>query len=122
MISDKNNFSFPFSVNINGGINAIGGDDAIKAKIIQVLFTTPGERVNQPEFGCGLLAKVFDANDQIRAAALEFTIGQSLVRWLANDITVDQINVTSHEEQMLVELAYTRKQDFREQALRISFN
>lgn len=121
MIRDEKNFGFPFGIDINGGTDEQTGDDAIKAKIIQVLFTSPGERVNQPEFGCGLLAQVFDANDQIRAAALEFTIGQSLVRWLEKEITVNQINVTSQEEQMLVELVYTRKEDLRDQALRIRF-
>ena len=37
-------FSFPFAINIGGSINASGGDEAIRGKIIQVLFTAPGER------------------------------------------------------------------------------
>ena len=30
--------------------------------IEQVLFTAPGERVNRPDFGCGLLQMVFGPN------------------------------------------------------------
>ena len=41
-------FGFPFAVNSAGRITASGGDDAIRGKMIQVLFTAPGERVNRP--------------------------------------------------------------------------
>ena len=51
-----------------GRISASGGDEAIRGKIIQVLFTAPGERVNLPEFGCGLFNLVFEPNDAILAA------------------------------------------------------
>ena len=39
---------------------------------------SPGERVNQPAFGCGLVNLVFDPNNPILAAAVEFTAGQAL--------------------------------------------
>ena len=121
LIAVKKNFAFPFAVTDSGNISASGGDDAIRAKIIQVLFTAPGERVHQPEFGCGLLNLIFDSNDQIRAAALEFTINQALIRWMADEIAVQQINVRAEDEKMLVELVYKKTQDLREQAVRISF-
>ena len=84
-MSDKGSFGFPFSVTDGGRISATGGDDAIRGKIIQVLFTSRGERVNMPEFGCGLLDLVFDMNDPILAASVGFTIMQSLIRWLSQD-------------------------------------
>ncbi len=120
-IMEKRNFIFPFMVSGGGRISATGGDEAIRGKIIQVLFTAPGERVNQPQFGCGLLNMVFDLNDQIRAAAMEFTVGQALIRWLSDEIIVNRIDVQAQEEEMLVELAYTKRQDLMEQAVRISF-
>lgn len=114
-------FGFPFAVNSAGRINAAGGDEAIRGKIIQALFTAPGERVNLPEFGCGLFNLVFDPNNDILAAAMEFTVGQALTRWLRDDIVVDGINVKSMEETITIEVAYTKKQDLSRQAVRIHF-
>jgi uncharacterized protein len=114
-------FGFPFAVNEAGRISASGGDAAIRGKIIQVLFTTPGERVNLPEFGCGLFNLVFEPNSDILAAAMEFTIGQALARWLREEITVDDVSVETLEATITVEVAYTRQQDLSRQAVRIQF-
>jgi hypothetical protein len=54
------NFRFPFAVNTAGRITASGGDEAMRGKMIQVLFTAPGERVNLPEFGTSLLPNTTD--------------------------------------------------------------
>jgi phage baseplate assembly protein W len=114
-------FGFPFGVNEAGGITASGGDDAIRGKIIQVLFTAPGERVNLPEFGCGLFNLIFEPNDMVLAAAMEFTIGQALTRWLRDEILVDGVNVESDQALVLVEIAYTKRQDLSQQLVRIHF-
>lgn len=114
-------FGFPFTVNEAGRISATGGDEAIRGKIIQVLFTAPGERVNLPEFGCGLFNLVFEPNDDILAAAMEFTVGQALTRWLGADILVEGVRVDSSEETMYIEIIYTKRADLLKQAVRVHF-
>lgn len=114
-------FGFPFSINEAGRINASGGDEAIRGKIIQVLFTAPGERVNLPEFGCGLFNLVFEPNNVILAAAMEFTVGQALTRWLRDEILVKGVDVEAASEVVLIEIAYTKRQDLSRQAVRIQF-
>lgn len=121
MTTKLTTFGFPFGVREAGRISASGGDDAIRGKIIQVLFTAPGERVNLPEFGCGIFNLVFEPNDSVLAAAMEFTIGQALTRWLREDIVVDGVNVASVEETITIEIAYTRRRDLVKQAVRIHF-
>lgn len=120
-ITEKQGFAFPIDVDEIGGITAIGGDARIRAKIIQILFTTQGERVHQPEFGCGLLNLVFEPNDAVLAPAIQFTIGQALARWLGDEIVIDAINTAAEGEYIVVELVYTRKQDLKQQAMRIQF-
>ncbi len=117
----RQSFGFPFAVDGSGRISASGGEDAIRGKIIQVLFTAPGERVNLPEFGCGLFNLVFEPNDAILAATTEFAINQALLRWLGDDILVEGIEVESRDETVTVEIAYTKKQDLSKQAVRINF-
>ena len=114
-------FQFPFAVNSAGRITASGGDDAIRGKMIQVLFTAPGERVHLPDFGCGLFNLVFEPNDAVLAATMEFTVGQALNRWLGDDIVVDGIEVEALEETVSIQIAYTNRQDLSRQAVRIHF-
>ena len=125
----RTTFGFPFRVTEAGSITASTDDDvirdgiigAIPGKIIQVLFTAPGERVNLPEFGCGLFNLVFEPNDAVLAAAMEFTIGQALTRWLRDDIMVEAVNVTTEAEKALVEVVYTKRVDLSRQMVRIQF-
>jgi phage baseplate assembly protein W len=117
----KTTFAFPFAVTAAGRITAGDRDEATRAKIVQVLFTAPGERVNLPEFGCGLFNLVFDPNDGILAATMEFTIGQALNRWLGDEIVVDGVGVEALEETVTVQVAYTSRQDLSQRAVRIHF-
>jgi phage baseplate assembly protein W len=118
---ETTNFGFPFAIGRDGRISASGGDEAIRGKIIQVLFTAPGERVNLPGFGCGLFNLVFEPNDAVLAATIEFTVGQALTRWLADDILVEGIEVDSWDATVMIEIVYTRKADLARQAVRIHF-
>ena len=65
--------------------------------IEQLLFTSPGERVNRPDFGSGLLRMVFEPNSPELAAALQFTIQAALQRYLGDLIEVRAVQVTSQE-------------------------
>ena len=121
MASDDSGFGFPFAVGEGGRISGSGGDEAIRGKIIQVLFTAPGERVHKPEFGCGLFNLVFEPNDSVLAAATEFTIGQALSRWLKDEIVPQAVDIETRDGTVLVEVAYTRKRDLARQAVRIQF-
>ena len=114
-------FGFPFAVSSGGRITASGGDEAIRGKIIQVLFTAPGERVNKPDFGCGLFNLVFEPNDAVMAAAMEFTVGQALTRWMREDIIIDAVSVEAQEERALIQVVYTHRQDRQQQTVRIQF-
>ncbi len=118
---EKDSFGFPFAADTAGHISASGGDEAIRGRIIQVLFTAPGERVNMPTFGCGLFNLVFEPNNSILASAMEFTVGQALTRWLADDIIVDGVDVKSEEETITIEIAYTKKTDLSKKLVRIHF-
>jgi len=117
---DKTSFRFPFKI-INSRVSSVTGDDNIRAKIIQVLFTSPGERVNMPEFGCGLRDLVFYPNNTILAATTEFTVRKSLERWLVNEILVETVDVANEEENLLIMIVYIRKDTLEKQAIKITF-
>lgn len=112
-------FGFPFGVSAAGRIGpSPDPDTALHGKIIQVLFTAPGERVSLPEFGCGLLNLIFDANNPVLAAAAEFTVGQALTRWLGDELVVAGVAVQARDEVLEVEVAYRRRADLARRAVR----
>jgi phage baseplate assembly protein W len=115
-------FPFPFAVWPDGAIVPDGDPDLdLRGKIIQVLFTTPGERVNLPEFGCGLFNLVFDPNNAVLGAAMEFTIGAALTRWLGDLLLVDAVNVAAIDEAVIVEVAYIDRRNLSRQAVSVRF-
>ena len=97
---------FPFHFNGLGRTATTGEDDHIRDMIEQFLFTSPGERVNRPDFGSGLLQMVFEPNSPELASALQFTVQAGLQRWLGDLIDVRNLEVTSEDAALTVSLSY----------------
>jgi Bacteriophage baseplate protein W len=97
---------FPFHVAGTGRTATAGRDDHVRDLIEQVLFTTPGERVNRPEFGCGLLDHVFEPNSPDLAAALLVTLQAALHRWLGDVITVESLDAVAEDSQLRILIRY----------------
>ncbi|MGB7539427.1 MAG: GPW/gp25 family protein [Anaerolineales bacterium] len=100
---------YPFQFDSTGRSAATGADDHVRDMIYQVLFTNPGERVNRPDFGCGLLQTVFAPNSGALAAATQFLVHGALQRWLSEEIVVEDVAVESQEERLVVEISYLRR-------------
>lgn len=101
------NIDYPFHFDPRGRTAATGGDDHVRDMIEQLLFTNPGERVNRPDFGSGLLQMVFAPNSPELAAALQFTLQAALQRWLGDVISVGALDVGSNDATLTVHLDYT---------------
>jgi len=98
---------YPFRIGGEGGAALTDAEDHVRDLIEQVLFTNPGERVNLPEFGCGLRNLVFAGNSDILRATTQFIVTQNLNRWLGDTLSVEQVQVTNDEETLLIEIVYT---------------
>ena len=118
---DRTSLSFPLRIDDLGQVAASSGDDNIRTKVLQVLLTSPGERVNLPEFGCGLRDLVFDPNNEILAATTEFTVTKALQRWLGEDIIVQGVDVVADEGQLTIEVAYARRDRLEPGKVKIAF-
>ncbi len=100
------NIDFPWHFDSRGRTATTGDDDHIRDMIEQFLFTNPGERVNRPEFGSGLLHQVFEPNSPELAAALQSIIHAGLQRWLGDVIEVQALEVTSDDAKLRVLVQY----------------
>jgi len=100
---------FPFHVDGRGRAAETGEDDHIRDMIFQVLFTNPGERVNRPDFGCGLKQLVFMPNSDALAAASQVLVQGSLQRWLDAVIQVEAVEVEAEESELRVSVVYSKR-------------
>ncbi|MCA9483469.1 MAG: GPW/gp25 family protein [Nitrospina sp.] len=100
---------FPFSIDERGRSAETTEDEHVRDLIYQVLFTAPGERVNRPEFGCGLKQLVFAPASDALAAATEKLIHGSLIRWLDPVVAVEAVTVTVDDAEISVRVGYTRR-------------
>jgi phage baseplate assembly protein W len=103
--------AFPFSVDGRGRTATTGENQHIRDMIEQVLFTNPGERVNRPDFGCGLKRLLFMPNSQPLAAATQVLVKSALQKWLENEIQVEQVEIDNQDSQLVVSVTYTNRTD-----------
>jgi uncharacterized protein len=102
---------FPLHVDGRGRLAVTDADDHVRDMIHQVLFTNPGERVNRPDFGCGLLQMAFMPNSEPLAIATQFTVQSALQRWLGDAIKIERVDVAAEEAVLRVDVVYSRVLD-----------
>lgn len=100
------NANFPYQFD-GRGRTANPGADYARQLVEQVLFTSPGERVNLPDFGSGLLQLPFAPNSVELAAATQFTVQAALQKWLSNYIKVQSVAATADGPVLTVSVAYS---------------
>ncbi|MER6349816.1 GPW/gp25 family protein [Streptomyces sp. NPDC001595] len=100
---------FPYRVDARGRTATVDHAGHVRDMVEQVLFTSPGERVNRPDFGCNLLDMVFAGNSPELATTLEMTAQAALQRWLGDLLAVEALTVTAEEATLRVHVAYVLK-------------
>ena len=114
------NIDFPYRFDHRGRTAAAGSDKHIQDLIEQVLFTSPGERVNRPSFGCGLMQLVFAPNSTELAAATQFLVQGALQQWLGDLIQVDSVNVNVEDATIRVTVEYIIRRSQERQVAQFS--
>ena len=100
------NLDFTYQFNTFGRTADTHAEDHIRDLIEQVLFTAPGERVNRPDFGCGLLHLVFEPNSTELAVTTQYLVQSALNQWLGDLIEVHEISVTTQDSTLEVYVSY----------------
>jgi phage baseplate assembly protein W len=103
---DLMNIDYPFHFDGRGRTAGASDTKHIHDLIEQVLFTSPGERVNRPTFGSGLLQLVFAPNSDMLTAAVQLTVQGALQQWLGDLILVEDVQVTGEDSTVRVKVRY----------------
>ena len=110
-MSEPTFLDVPLHLGAAGRTATTDDDDHVRDLILQVLFTSPGERVNRPDFGCGLKAMVFAPAGEAAAAATQVLVKGSLQKWLQDEIEVQDVVVEAVESTLTVTVVYRRRMD-----------
>ncbi len=86
---------YPLRKTPRGTLAQSTGVDLIKADLIQLLLTNPGERVMLPDYGVPLRSLVFDMNDGDLERRARLMIETAIRRWEPR-VELESIVVTSN--------------------------
>jgi uncharacterized protein len=106
---------YPFRLEPSGRTAMTDPDGHVRDLIEQLLFTAPGERVNRPGFGTGLLQLLFLPNSEPLATATQAAVRGALSQWLGDLVAVTDVTVTADDAVLRVTVSYTVRRSQRQQ-------
>ena len=97
---NRHDYAFPFRIDgVSRQAQQSAYADHVRQMIRQTLLTSPGERVNLPEFGCGLRQLIFAPHSEAMEASVKILALQALNRWLGSQIKLNDVKVDGDAEQ-----------------------
>ena len=100
------NVTFPYQFDARGRTSEAAEDRHVREMIEQLLFTSPGERVNRPTWGSGVLNLLFAGNSPELAAAAQLTVHGALQQWLGDIVQIEAVSVVSEDSKLIVTVQY----------------
>lgn len=99
--------AFPFRIAADGR-TATPADvtEHVKGEIIQLLLTSPGERLFLPEFGGGVRRLVFEKNGEVTAGLSKAMISNALSQWMGHRVSLERLEVEAKDATLTVDLQY----------------
>ena len=99
--------SFPFRIAPEGRTATVATlEEHVYGEVLQLLLTNPGERPFVPDFGGGVRRMVFEGTGQTTEAMAKALISQAISRWLDQRVTLQELNVTTQNSSVIIDLTY----------------
>jgi phage baseplate assembly protein W len=110
---------YPYQFDGSGRTARTGEVAHVRDLIEQVLFTAPGERVNRPTFGSGLMQLVFAPNSDALAAATQVSVHGALQQWLGDLLMVEGVEVLREDAALRVTVRYVLRRTQERRAVEV---
>lgn len=99
--------SFPFSIGFDGRTAAPDTHaEHVHDELLQLILTSPGERLFLPEFGGGARKLVFEPTSDVLRGITKARLTQAINKWLGHRVTLEHLEVTFSGELVEVEIKY----------------
>ena len=101
-------WKFPIRVNARGGLSFSRHEQKIDESIWILLSTARGERVMEPDYGCGIHDYTFAPNNPGTRGAIAYEVQQALARYEPRiDVTNLRVDtIPGQENQLLIRVDY----------------
>ena len=109
------NIDYSFHFDSRGQTAAASERDHIRDMIEQLIFTSPGERVNRPDFGSGVLQMVFAPNSPELAATVQMTLQAAIQRWLGDVVELRDLEVRAVDASLVIDMRHAIRRTDEEQ-------
>ena len=112
----------PFRLGAQGGVAVTDDPDRhLRDRVLAVLFTSPGERVNRPDFGAGLQRTLFEGLNELLRTTVEFRITEVLQRELGAELLLDEVTLQPQPDsgELTLRLGFRRRSDLSPRNLEI---
>jgi len=107
MPPDGRHLSFPFRIAPEGRTATVATlEEHVYGEVLQLLLTNPGERPFVPDFGGGVRRMVFEGTGKTTEAMAKALISQAISRWLDQRVTLQELNVTTQNSSVIIDLTY----------------
>jgi phage baseplate assembly protein W len=100
------NVRYPYGFDSTGQTAHCDDADHIDQMLAQLLFTNPGERVMQPNFGSGVAQLIFAPNSPQLAATVEYTMQGAIQQYLGDIIALQSLTVTADDSLLTIDISY----------------
>jgi phage baseplate assembly protein W len=112
---ERHDYAHPFAIGPSGQAEQARYAAHVAQMVRQILLTSPGERIDLPDFGCGLRKVVFAPRDPSLDASAEMLVQQALKRWLGDQIDVRRVRVvpvaeTGDEATFVLDVEYVLRE------------
>ncbi|MGO9935483.1 MAG: GPW/gp25 family protein [Steroidobacteraceae bacterium] len=123
----RHDYAYPFRIDpLSGQAAQSPYGTHVDQMIRQILLTSPGERIDLPEFGCGLRQLLFAPDSDALQATTQLLVLRSLNQWLGGQITVSQVLVSpgpnGDYSQIIVQIQYVLVETQTQQVTEITVN
>jgi len=112
--------NYPFKFDGRGQTATANVSQHIRQMIEQLIFTSPGERVNRPTFGSGILQLIFAPNSTELAATVQFTLEAAIQQWLGDLIELQKLEVVARDSTLTVDMSYSIRRTNEQQSLTLT--
>jgi phage baseplate assembly protein W len=97
--------SFPFKAGTTSFPEAVTDSDLIRQSIIRILMTERGERIMRPDYGSGMMARVFDNNDSFTATLIQSEVYSAVGRYEPRAV-VQGVDIERQDSTMTITISY----------------
>ncbi|WP_136656734.1 GPW/gp25 family protein [Nitratireductor sp. XY-223] len=113
MTTDNTMRSLSHPLRVDAGLSEIRQEPDTGAHVDQMLrqllLTDPGERINRPDFGCGIRRMVFAPLNESAASLAQVTILTAIETFMSTVVETDKVEVKFESETIDIAIVYRLK-------------